>query len=123
MKKSKPSFLMYRYFTGCFHKFSLRKPIFLLTTLISVTLFGPAQADEVGRYRAIVLHESGTPSQSAALSPKVFILDSRDGHMSTWEQNAWMKDPRGEMRFGTTTIYQGKLKVGSHMGEVIEQNR
>ena len=87
--------------------------------LLSATSF----ASEDGRYRAIVLHQGGSYSQSAALSPKVFILDSRDGHMWTWEQNAQIKGARGEMQFGTMTVYQGRLKVGQQMGEVVEQSR
>lgn len=100
-----------------------RRLLLLCMIVATAALPAAAAADEDGRYRAIVLHEGGASAQSAALSPKVFILDSRDGHMWTWEQNARMKGPKGDLRFGTTTIYQGRLKVGSHMGEVVEQNR
>ena len=107
-----------------FQQKTLVRPLFLLTTLLFCALpAASVSAQEDGRYRAIVLHEGGAALNSASSSPKVFILDSRDGHMWTWEQNAWMKDAKGDPRFGTTTIYQGKLKVGSRMGEVIEQNQ
>lgn len=100
------------------------RPIFLLAALFVCMLpVASVGAQEDGRYRAIVLHEGGASLKSASASPKVFILDSRDGHMWTWEQNAWMRDTKGDPRFGTTTIYQGKLKVGSRMGEVVEQSR
>jgi len=99
------------------------RAISLVTALVTIALPTASIAEEDGRYRAIVLHESGGSPQSAALSPKVFILDSRDGHMWTWEQNAWLKDARGEPSFGTSTIYHGKLKVGSRVGEIIQQSR
>ncbi|MCB1863491.1 MAG: hypothetical protein H6964_00065 [Chromatiaceae bacterium] len=98
--------------------------ILLFTTVCACVLPSASLcAQEDGRYRAIVLHEGGASINSASASPKVFILDSRDGHMWTWEQNAWTKDAKGDPRFGTTTIYQGRLKVGSRMGEVVEQSR
>jgi len=97
--------------------------ILLLLLLTTAALpISSSAAEEDGRYRAIVLHEGGATGKSAALSPKVFILDSRDGHMWTWEQNARMKGAKGDLRFGTTTTYQGKLKVGSRTGEVVGQH-
>jgi len=110
-------------FTGLFSRGNLNRPALLLAALIGVALPASPQAEEDGRYRAIVLLEGGSNSQSAAVSPKVFILDSREGHMWTWEQNAQMKNAQGNLRFGTMTVYQGKLKVGTHMGEVVEQTR
>jgi len=95
----------------------------LIGVLIAVLLPAAVSADDDGRYKAIVLHQGGSYSQSAALSPKVFILDSRDGHMWTWEQNAQLKDAQGNLQFGTMTVYQGKLKVGSRSGEVVDQSR
>ena len=93
-------------------------------SLSSALLSAPnVLAGEDGRYQAIVLHQGGASGQPSTLSPKVFILDTRDGHMWTWEQNAWIKDPRGDLQFGTTTTYQGRLKTGSRMGEIIEQSR
>lgn len=96
----------------------------LLGALICLLLPAVTLADaEDGRYRAIVLEQGGGYSKSAALSPKVFILDSRDGHMWTWEQNAQLKDAQGNLQFGNMTVYQGKLKVGSRIGDVVEQSR
>ncbi len=81
----------------------------------------PAWADSDGRYRAIVLHEGGSSNNSATLAPKVFILDSRDGHMWTWEQNARKRTPKGGLSFGNALIYQGRVRPGKTAGEVISQ--
>lgn len=83
----------------------------------------PTGADEDGRYQAVVLHSAGASSGTAAISPKVFILDTRDGHMWTWEQNARVQRKKGGLTFGNILTYQGKLKVGSHMGEIIGEGK
>lgn len=80
-----------------------------------------ALAESDGRYQAIVPHEGGSSNNSASLLPKVFIIDSRDGHMWTWEQNARMKAPKGGLSFGNALIYQGKLRPGKKPGEVVSK--
>ena len=55
--------------------------------ILSVLLMAlPAAAEEYGRYRAIVMQEGGRTGQSGSFSPKVFIIDSKDGHIWTWEK-------------------------------------
>ncbi len=96
----------------------------LLAALAALTLTaGAAGASEDGRYRAIVLHEGGSSNNSATLAPKVFIIDSRDGHMWTWEQNSRITSPKGKMSFGNALIYQGQVKPGKRPGEVVLQQR
>ena len=80
-----------------------------------------AMAESDGRYRAIVLHEGGSSNSSASLLPKVFIIDSRDGHMWIWEQNARIKAPKGGLSFGNALIYQGRVKPGKKPGDVVSQ--
>ena len=43
---------------------------------------------EDARYQAVVLHEGGRTASSGSLHPRVFLLDTREGHMWTWEENA-----------------------------------
>jgi len=78
---------------------------------------------EDGRYQAVVLHTAGASSGTGSISPKVFILDSRDGHMWTWEQNARVQRKKGGLTFGNLLTYQGRLKPGRHAGEVITQGK
>lgn len=80
----------------------------------------PAQADENRRYQAVVLLDAGKSAQSGSLHPRVFLLDTRDGHMWTWEEKARVAGSQGP-RFGTVITYQGRLRPGSRMGEVVEQ--
>ncbi|MCP4995956.1 MAG: hypothetical protein GY934_19585 [Gammaproteobacteria bacterium] len=89
--------------------------------MLFVSGISTAIAESDGRYRAIVLHEGGSSSTSATLLPKVFIMDSRDGHMWTWEQNTRIKTQKGEPTFGNALIYQGRVDPGKKVGEVITQ--
>ena len=84
---------------------------------------GNAMAGEEGRYRAIVLQEGGASNNSATLAPKVFIMDTRDGHMWTWEQNSRITTPRGGLTFGNALIYQGRVKPGERPGDVVLQQQ
>jgi len=98
--------------------------LFMISGLLLTASFLPtAHAESDGRYRAIVLHEGGSSNQSAVLAPKVFILDSRDGHIWTWEQNSRIRKEQGGMTFGTLLTYQGKLKEGSKTGEIVGQSQ
>ncbi len=81
----------------------------------------PAGAAGDGRYQAVVLHSAGASGGAGSISPKVFILDTREGHMWTWEQNARVKRRQGGRSFGDVLTYQGRLKVGSHAGQVIDE--
>ncbi|WP_152555658.1 hypothetical protein [Methylomarinum vadi] len=81
----------------------------------------PVAAEDDGRYRAIVLHEGGRSGQSGSFMPKVFIIDSKDGHMWTWEQKAKLADSKGGFALGTVLTYQGRVRPGKKMGEVIDQ--
>ncbi len=95
--------------------------LLMLGVMLCVSI--PARAAEDGRYRAVVLHEGGRSDQYGALIPKVFILDSRDGHMWTWEQNSRLSGEKGSISFGTVLTYQGQIKPGKQMGEVMEQRQ
>jgi hypothetical protein len=79
------------------------------------------RADEDGRYRAIVLQEGGASAGGGSLTPRVFLIDSRDGHMWILERNTPLVG-RDKQSFGTILTYQGKLKPGSQVGEIIYQN-
>jgi hypothetical protein len=91
--------------------------------LIILLLFLPPAFAETSRYQAVVIPEAGRTGQSANLSSRVFILDTVEGHLWTWGENeAIYNDIGGKPRFGTALIYQGRVKPGTKMGEVIEMN-
>jgi len=98
-----------------------KKSILLLTTLLLWT--GALFAGEDGRYQAVVLHSAGASSGTGSISPKVFILDTREGHMWTWEQNARVKRKKGGLSFGNLLTYQGQLRPGKHPGEVVSESK
>lgn len=94
--------------------------------LAAVPLVGLAQdpgtaTPSAGRYQAVVVPQAGRSAQSAALNAKVLILDSRDGHLWTWSEGEALYGSDGRPQFGTVLIYQGRIRPGSRMGEVIEQ--
>ncbi len=91
---------------------------------LALTIPAPTlQAGDDGRYQAIVLHSGGASQGRGSISPKVFILDTRDGHMWTWEQNARVTRRPGGLSFGNQLIYQGRLRVGRHPGEVVSESK
>ena len=93
---------------------------FFLISLLFLTQ--PAFAEEDGRYRAIVLHDEGRSGQPGGLFPKVFIIDSKKGHMWTWEEKKKIKSLKDNFTFGTVITYQGRVKPGGKMGEIVEQS-
>ncbi len=93
--------------------------LFIIIAVLSMAQ--PASADEDGRYRAIVMHDEGRTGQPGSLFPKVFIIDSRDGHMWTWEEKKKIKGLENRFSFGTVVTYQGRVKPGKTMGEIVDK--
>ncbi len=77
--------------------------------------------DGNNRYQAIVLHEGGQGNQFGKLLPKVFIIDSREGHMWILDHNTKLHKPKGDFALGSVLTYQGRVRPGRKMGEVVEQ--
>ena len=109
--------IMSRQFNHCCIQYS-RWLFIILSVLLMVR---PVTAEEYGRYRATVMHEGGRSGQFGSLMPKVFIIDSKEGHMWTLEQKTKIKDLEGNFALGTVLTYQGHVRPGSKMGEVVEQ--
>ena len=73
----------------------------------------PAHAASEGRYQIIPL----TAASGGIGSDRVFILDTQAGHIWTWTEV-----PAGDgSSGGRFLIYQGQVRPGSRIGEVIEQ--
>jgi hypothetical protein len=89
--------------------------------LLESSLSASVWADDDGRYRAVVLQERGTTTGVGISTPRVFLIDSRDGHMWIWERNMPLLGP-GKQSFGTVLTYQGRLKPGKQIGEIIYQD-
>ncbi|RLA24530.1 MAG: hypothetical protein DRQ62_04905 [Gammaproteobacteria bacterium] len=93
-----------------------------LLFLSALLLSHPASAEEdYGRYRAIVLEEGGKPNSSGSVVPRVFIIDSKEGHMWTLDQKAKLHDLKGTFTLGTILTYQGQVRPGKKMGDIVEQ--
>jgi MYXO-CTERM domain-containing protein len=81
-----------------------------------------ARADETGRYQAIALLEGGRAGTSGSLQPRVLILDTVEGHLWIWEENVRLEAQGRPPSFGTALVYQGRVRPGTRIGEVIEQS-
>ncbi len=82
----------------------------------------PAGAQEVGRYQAISLSQGGRSGDRGALTAKVLIIDTKEGNLWTWSENELLLQGHQQgRRYGNALIYQGKVKPGKRMGEVVEQ--
>ena len=82
---------------------------------------GVALATETGRYQAITLLEGGRIGTSGSLQPRVLIVDTQEGQLWTWEENVRLEGPGKAGSFGTAIIYQGRVKPGTRIGEVVDQ--
>ncbi len=77
--------------------------------------------EEYGRYRAIVLHEGGQTNSSGSVVPRVFVIDSKEGHMWTLDQKTKLHNLKNDFTLGTVLTYQGKVRPGKKMGDIVEQ--
>ena len=94
---------------------------FFLIPVVALTISVPTMADG-GRFQAIAIPEVGGFGQDSSLQPKVFILDTEEGHLWTWSESEAIYEPSGKPRFGTVLIYQGRLRPGKEMGEIIDKH-
>jgi hypothetical protein len=76
------------------------------------------EAQSPGRYQAILLQ----PGSIREL-PNVLILDTVEGHMWLWHQEATSvpKKQFEPVKVETFINYQGKLRPGKTMGELMEK--
>lgn len=71
-------------------------------------------ADDNGRYQMIPL-----PKSENEMSSSVMILDTKEGNI--WQ---WVSQPKvGQIPGGYYLRYQGKLKPGKEMGELIDKKQ
>jgi len=104
-----------------FKQCSIRQYIFVILTFLVTNL--PVVADDGNnRYQAVVLMEGGQGNQFGKLLPKVFIIDSKEGHMWILDHNTKLQSPiKGSFALGSVLTYQGRVRPGKKMGEVVEQ--
>lgn len=77
--------------------------------VLASLLAGAAQAQE--RYQMVALPSCG-------LGPdRVVILDTVAGHLWTWNETSAGPDDAADR----TIVYQGQLRPGTRMGEVVER--
>ncbi|MDQ7834870.1 MAG: hypothetical protein RDU24_05770 [Humidesulfovibrio sp.] len=80
---------------------------------LSVALTSPALAEEVRRYKPVVVQGG----DNNLYPPKVLIVDTRDGHLWLWQERG-KKDSQDGLA-DTQLIYQGKVAPGRAAGDVI----
>lgn len=85
----------------------------LLLPLATLALCGAARAEEVVRYKPVVVQTG----DNNLFPPKVLIVDTKDGHVWLWQE-------RGRKESADTTpdaqiIYQGKVTPGRAPGEAV----
>jgi hypothetical protein len=85
----------------------------LALSLLALALAAPAQAEEVKRYKPVVV-QSG---DNNLYPPKVLIVDTRDGHLWLWQERG--KRDAQEGAGETQLIYQGRVVPGRAAGDVI----
>jgi hypothetical protein len=78
-------------------------------------------AEDVGRYAAVALVEGQRMAGTGSLQPRVLILDTVEGHLWTWEENVRLDQPGKAPAFGAAVIYQGRVRPGTRIGEVVGQ--
>ena len=93
----------------------------LMLVFALIVLTTPLHAGEPGRYAAIALHEGGAVGQSGVLKPKVLIIDTADGHLWTWSEHQLLGPSEGGHAYGSAITYQGQLRPGRKMGDVVQQ--
>ena len=84
--------------------------ILIFSVLVLNLIIGSVSAEQ--RYQAVPLnpgYEFGTE--------KAFLLDTVAGHMWIWVESPSVGDKNG----GRYLIYQGQLRPGKNVGEIIEQ--
>jgi hypothetical protein len=83
--------------------------VMLFSILITPNLF----AQEIGRYQAIAL-----PKVQSAPNSEVFIIDTKEGHIWIWFTQSTIS---GVVQGGRYLIYQGNVKPGKKIGDIIEK--
>jgi hypothetical protein len=89
-----------------------------LGLLWALLVLSPIAGAHDWRYQAVVITEGDRGGQIGQLRPKVFILDTQEGHMWTWVENLI---GAGNSQVGTVLTYQGQLRPGNKAGEIIEE--
>lgn len=92
-------------------------PRIMALALFCLALAAPAQAEEVKRYRPVVV-QSG---DNNLYPPKVLIVDTRDGHLWLWQERGKKDAQEGVSE--TQIIYQGKVAPGRAAGDVVSATK
>jgi hypothetical protein len=87
---------------------------FSVAILLSLAAHAVCAADEIGRYQAVPLPKSGND-----VTQSVVVIDTKEGHL--WE---WASTPAfGQTPGGFYLRYQGRVRPGKTIGEVLEQKQ
>ena len=84
----------------------------LLISLLFILIAQTSFADVVGRYQAMVL-----PRVNSTDPSEIMILDTQEGHIWRWSEYSAIQ---GVRKGGVWLIYQGQVRPGKSIGDVIE---
>ncbi len=98
--------------------------LYFFIPLILIALPKNTVAEDYGRYRAIIMQEEGRKGIGQATNsfPKVFVIDSKDGHMWTWEEKKRIQGIKKNFTLGTVLTYQGRVTPGDKIGDIVGQS-
>jgi len=94
------------------------KRMLILAGLIVIWLASGALAQSEGRYRAVALPKAGVNENT-----RVFIVDTREGHMWLWTSSpvvSYLPQEGGKVAVTEYLTYQGRLRPGEKMGDLID---
>lgn len=95
----------------------------VLSLALGLLAWADAGAQEDGRrYEAVVIPQGARFGEGGSLQPKVLILDVREGHFWTFEENVRLPDQGPGAAFGSALIYQGRVRPGTRAGELVERS-
>ena len=91
----------------------MRKFVAILATVLTLALAVPAAAQEVKRYKPILI-----PSDDSRVHPpKVLIVDTKEGHVWLLEQKV-LRDSPFDYYLDSHIVYHGKVVPGK-VGEAV----
>jgi hypothetical protein len=87
----------------------------LLISLVLILIAQTSFADIVGRYQAMVV-----PKFNSTDPTEIMILDTQEGHIWRWSEYSKIQ---GVRQGGVWLIYQGQVKPGKTIGDVIDHKK
>jgi hypothetical protein len=94
-----------------------RWKLIAVAVMMVVLINSNVMAEGEGRYQAVAIQKVKDSD-----NPKVFIIDTKEGHLWLWSSSAVSYQPRrdGSIPIHEFLTYQGQLKPGKKIGDVVD---